>query len=138
MADIFIDATNAIVGRIGAYAAKRALLGDTIKIFNCEKAVMSGRKAQVTDRYYQRRNKIGQPMKGPFISRMPDRFFRRTIRGMLPYKRTKGAEAYKRIMCYIGVPEQFQDRKMQKITNADASKLQSLKRITVEEVCKKI
>ena len=93
MADIFIDATNAIVGRIGAYAAKRALLGDTIKIFNCEKAIMSGSKKQVTEKYYLRRNKIGQPQKGPFISRMPDRFFRRTIRGMLPYKRTKGADA---------------------------------------------
>lgn len=138
MADIFIDATNAIVGRIGAFAAKRALLGDTIKIFNCEKAVMSGRKEQVTERFYLRRNKIGQPMKGPFIPRMPDRFFRRTIRGMLPYKRTKGAEAYKRIMCYIGVPEQFKDRKMQQVAGADAVKLKSLKRITVEEVCKKL
>ena len=138
MADIFIDATNAIVGRIGAFAAKRALLGDTIKIFNCEKAIMSGSKTQVTERYYYRRNKVGQPMKGPFISRMPDRFFRRTIRGMLPYKRTKGADAYKRILCYIGIPEQFKDRKMQTVAGASASKLKSLKSITVGEVCKKI
>jgi large subunit ribosomal protein L13 len=138
MADIFIDATNAIVGRIGAYSAKRALLGDTIKIFNCEKAIMSGSKVQVTKRYYERRNKIGQPQKGPFISRMPDRFFRRTIRGMLPYKKTNGSEAYKRIMCYIGVPVAFQDRKLQLIIGTDAGKLKSLKRVTVEEVCKKI
>ncbi|MBW2986444.1 50S ribosomal protein L13 [Candidatus Woesearchaeota archaeon] len=138
MADIFIDATNAIVGRIGAHAAKRALLGDTVKIFNCENAIMSGSKVQVTQRYYERRNKIGQPQKGPFISRMPDRFFRRTIRGMLPYKRTKGAAAYKRIMCYIGVPEQFKDKKLQLIAGTDAGKLKSLKRITVGEVCKKI
>jgi large subunit ribosomal protein L13 len=138
MADLFIDAAGAIVGRIGAFAAKRALLGDTIKILNCEKAIMSGSKENVVDRYNQRRNKIGQPQKGPFISKMPDRFVRRTIRGMLPYKRTKGSQAYKRIMCYLGVPEQFKDKKVQKVPGAEASKLKSLKCITVEEVCKKI
>ncbi|MBW3002087.1 50S ribosomal protein L13 [Candidatus Woesearchaeota archaeon] len=138
MAEIYIDAANAIVGRVGAFAAKRALLGDTIKIMNCEKAIMSGSKEQVSQRYYHRRNKVGQPQKGPFISRLPDRFFRRTIRGMLPYKRTKGAQAYKRIMCYLGVPETFKDKKLEKVQGADAGKLKSLKKITVEEVCKKI
>ncbi|MBD3304540.1 50S ribosomal protein L13 [Candidatus Woesearchaeota archaeon] len=138
MAERYIDAANAIAGRIGAFAAKRALLGDTIKIMNCEKAIMSGRKEQITERYYHRRNKVGQPQKGPFISRLPDRFLRRTIRGMLPYKKTKGAQAYKRIMCYLGVPEQFKDKKLEKVPGADAEKLQSLKKITIEEVCKKI
>lgn len=138
MAEIYIDAENAIVGRIGAFAAKKALLGDTIKIMNCEKAIMSGRKEFTTQRYYYRRNKVGQPQKGPFISRLPDRFVRRTIRGMLPYKKTKGAQAYKRIMCYLGVPETFKDKKLEKVPGADAGKLKSLKKITVEEVCKKI
>jgi len=138
MAEIYIDATNAIVGRIGAYAAKKALLGDTIKILNSEKAVMSGRKEQIVERYYRRKNIIGQPQKGAFISRLPDRFLRRTIRGMLPYKKAKGAEAYKRILCYLGVPEQFKSKKMQKVPGADMSKLKTLKKITVEEVCKKI
>ena len=138
MAEIYIDAANAIVGRVGAFSAKRALLGDTIKIMNCEKAVMSGNKEDVIGRYYHRRNKIGQPQKGPFISRLPDRFVRRTIRGMLPYKRTKGAEAYKRIMCYLGVPEKFKDKKLETVQGADAGKLKLLKRTTVEEVCKKI
>jgi len=138
MTEIYIDATSAIVGRIGAFAAKRALLGDTVKIMNCEKAIMSGRKEYITERYYHRRNKVGQPQKGPFISRLPDRFVRRTIRGMLPYKKTKGAEAYKRIMCYLGVPEEFKNKKLEKVPGAGAEKLTSLKKITVEEVCKRI
>lgn len=138
MTDIYIDATNAIVGRVGAFAAKRALRGDTVKIMNCEKSIMSGSKENVIYRYYYRRNKVGQPQKGPFISKLPDRFVRRTIRGMLPYKRTKGSEAYKRIMCYLGVPVKFQDKKLQTVPGADAGKLRSLKKVTVEEVCKKI
>ena len=138
MAELYIDAENAIVGRIGAFAAKKALLGDTIKIFNCEKAVMSGSKTNVSQRYYHRRNVVGQPQKGPFISRLPDRFVRRTIRGMLPYKKEKGKQAFKRIMCYLGVPEQFKDKKLQKVPGADAKKLTILKKIKVEEVCKKI
>ncbi len=136
MTDIYIDATNAIVGRVGAFTAKRALLGDTIKLMNCEKAIMSGSKENVIYRYYYRRNKIGQPQKGPFISRLPDRFVRRTIRGMLPYKKTKGSDAYKRIMCYLGVPVKFQDKKLETVQGADAGKLRSLKKVTVEEVCK--
>ena len=138
MAELYIDATNAIVGRVGAFAAKRALLGDTVKIMNCEKAVMSGRKESIIERYYNLRNEIGQPQKGPFIPRLPDRFMRRTIRGMLPYKRQKGAAAYKRILCYLGIPVQFKDKKLQKVPGAGAEKLKSLKRVTVEEVCKKI
>lgn len=138
MAELYVDAGNAIAGRIGSWAAKRALLGDTIKIMNCEKAVISGRKEHVTERYYHRRNKVGQPQKGPILPRMPDRFLKRIIRGMLPYKRAKGAEAYKRIKCYIGVPIEFKDKKLEKIPGTGAAKLKSLKRITIEEVCKKL
>ena len=138
MAELYIDAENAIVGRVGAFVAKKALLGDTVKIFNCEKAIFSGKKETTIAKYYTLRNEVGQPQKGPFIPRLADRFMRRTIRGMLPYKRTKGAEAYQRILCYLGVPVQFKDKKMQKVPGTDASKLKSLKRVTVEEVCKKI
>jgi large subunit ribosomal protein L13 len=138
MAELYIDAENAIVGRIGSFAAKKALLGDTIKIFNCEKAVMSGNRENISQRYYNIRNVVGQPQKGPFISRLPDRFVRRTIRGMLPYKKEKGKQAFKRIMCYLGVPEQFKDKKLQKVPGADSKKLTTLKMIKVEEVCKLI
>lgn len=138
MAEIYIDAENAIVGRIGAYAAKKALLGDTIKILNSEKAIITGNKKDIIHKYYTIRNKVGQPQKGPFVPRMPDRFFRRIIRGMLPYKRERGRLAFDRIMCYLGVPAEFKDKKLQKVPGAEAGKLKTIKFTKVEEVCKLI
>ncbi len=136
MAELYIDAENAIVGRLGAHVAKRALLGDTIKVLNCEKAIISGPKENTLEKYYHAMNERGRPAKGPFYSRMPDRFVRRIIRGMLPHKKTKGCIAYDRIMCYIGIPEEFKNQKLIKVEQADVSRLKTLKKSTVSEVCR--
>ena len=84
-----IDATNSIVGRLSSKIAKRALLGEKIDLINCEKAVLTGRKKSIFAKYKQRKER-GNPLKGPFLSMMPDRFVRRIVRGMVPYKQEKG------------------------------------------------
>jgi len=132
---IIIDAKDKILGRLATQVAKKALLGEFIHIINCEKAVISGKKKRVFA-HYKVRTERGIHTKGPFLPRMPDRFVRRTIRGMLPYKRPRGAEAFKRILCYKGVPQQFKDKDTIKLTGHDVSKLPYLKYATVEEVCK--
>lgn len=136
MAELYIDAENAIIGRIGAYIAKRALLGDTIKVLNCDKAVFSGPKENTIAKYQHAMNYRGRPAKGPFYSRMPDRFVRRIIHGMLPHKKLRGCMAYDRVMCYIGIPEEFKNQKLIKVEQADASRLKTLKKATISEVCK--
>ena len=135
---IHIDAKNAIVGRLGSHVAKQALLGHTIKIFNCEKAVMTGPKKTIQERYFNLRVNIGQPMKGPYIRRQPDRFVRRIIRGMLPREKARGRDAYKKIMCYIGVPEKFAKEKLETIKYADAAKLTTTRVQTMTELCKSL
>ncbi|MEM4263621.1 MAG: 50S ribosomal protein L13 [Candidatus Woesearchaeota archaeon] len=136
MAELYIDAENAIIGRLGAHVAKRALLGDTVKVLNCEKAIISGRKESNVEKYHHAMKERGRPAKGPYYSRMPDRFVRRVIRGMLPHKKVRGRDAYSRIMCYIGIPEEFKNQKLIKIAEADISKLKAINRATVGEVCK--
>ncbi len=131
---ITIDATNMILGRLATYAAKQALLGEKITVINCENAVLSGSKAQIVDRYKNRISR-GIPLKGPYFPRTPDRIVRRTIRGMLPYKKQRGQEAFDRIMCYIGTPANIEGQ-AQTIKQADAAKLPTLKRVTVGEVAK--
>jgi large subunit ribosomal protein L13 len=133
---MIIDATNMIAGRIASFAAKQALLGEKVDIINCEKAVISGRKEDVLHKYWYRGRDMGGPVKGPFLSRMPDRFVRRIVRGMIPLDRTRGKEAYKRVMCYIGVPEEFKGKAVEKIKGADAKKLTTLKTVSVSEICK--
>ena len=48
----------------------------------------------------------------------------------------RGREAHKRVMCYIGVPEEFKDKPTVKVAGADVSKLNMLKRVSVGDICK--
>jgi large subunit ribosomal protein L13 len=133
--ELNIDATNLILGRLCSYAAKRSLLGDTVKIFNCENALMTGSKANIHDKYKARR-KRGLPTKGPYFPTVSDRIVRRTVRGMLPYKKPKGRDALKRIMCYLGVPDEFKKAKLSTVEGADVSKTQVVKYITIGSLSK--
>ena len=61
--------------------------------------------------------------KGPTHPRRPETYAKRALRGMLPYKKPKGKNAYKRVKIYNDVPEEYSDKQYQKISTADASKL---------------
>jgi large subunit ribosomal protein L13 len=132
--EIYIDASNLIVGRMVSYAAKKALLGNIVKILNCESAIITGNRKDILRKYSERRQK-GTPTKGPFFPRMPDRFVRRVVRGMLPYKKPRGKEAFQRVMCYLGVPEQFKDKKMITLASAHVSKTKTLRFLSVKGIC---
>ncbi|MCD6461130.1 MAG: 50S ribosomal protein L13 [Thermoplasmata archaeon] len=112
-----IDATDTILGRLASVVAKRLLEGEEIVIVNAERAVITGRPKEIKMRY-KRRRELGGPMKpskGPFYPRLPDRIVRRTIRGMLPYKKPSGRAAYKRCMVYIGVPKEYEGMEFERI-----------------------
>ena len=130
-----IDAKNARLGRLATTVSKSALLGDEIVIVNCESAVISGSKKTMEEKW-RKRTGWGQPTKGPFFPRLPDRFVRRTIRGMLPYKQPKGKEAFRRIQCHIGVPEIYKDTTLERIQHADLSKLRGTRFVSVNDMCK--
>ncbi|MFH2028779.1 MAG: 50S ribosomal protein L13, partial [Nanoarchaeota archaeon] len=105
---MIIDATNLILGRLGTYVAKQALLGEKIDIINCEKAVISGKKDFTLKKYLIIKDR--GTYKGPFLPRQPNLFVRRSIRGMLTYKQERGKKAYANIKCYRGMPEEFKDK----------------------------
>ncbi|HLC98800.1 MAG TPA: 50S ribosomal protein L13 [Candidatus Nanoarchaeia archaeon] len=130
---MIIDATDAIVGRMATVAAKKALLGEKVDIVNCERAVVTGNRDQIMARFKQKKD-FGAPLKGPYYSRMPDRMVRRVVRGMLPFKNDRGRKAFGRVMCYIGVPENLKSQKIEKIKEADVSKMPSLKYVYIDEI----
>ena len=132
---MIIDAKEMIIGRIATKIAKAALNGEKVDVINCEEAVMTGNKAEILARYKQRRN-LGTHSTGPFYHREPDRFVRRIIRGMLPYKSPRGSEAYKKIMCHIGVPEEFEGKEAVRFEEAHLSKLPTNKYVIVKDICK--
>lgn len=124
-----------VLGRLAAIVAKEALLGEEVKVVNCEKVVISGQKENTFEREKQRRKRKGYPLKSAKFSRLPDRLVRRSIRGMLPWKQTRGREAYRKVMCYIGVPEDFANKELIAVKGASSKKLPNLKFTTVGEVC---
>lgn len=128
-----IDATNLILGRMATNVAKRALLGETMTIVNCEKTVISGNKSDIFNRYRTRLAK-GSQSKGPFFPRKADVIVRRAIRGMIPYKQGKGKLAFQRVQCFIGVPEEFAKEKLETIKEASVSRLTRAKHTPISEI----
>ena len=129
---MIINAEKLILGRMAAIVAKQALLGQEIKIVNCEKAVIIGHRRPVVA-HYKKKLKLGQPQQGPFIQRRPDFFVRRTIRGMLPRKKDRGREAYSRIKCYVGIPQELEGKET---TLKEAENTRHKKDVTsIAELC---
>lgn len=134
---IIIDAQDMIAGRLATFAAKQAMLGHEVRVVNSEKAVISGKKQVVFDDFLHRIH-MGTPRKGPFIQRMPDRLLRRIIRGMMPYDKPRGKEAFSRVLCYIGVPEEFAGKELVKYESANKSKLPNYQYVTLYDLAKRI
>ncbi len=104
---IVIDATDKVLGRLAVFAAKKAMDGEEVRVVNAEKAIITGNRDDIFNKYKQRRDR-GERYNGPYFPRMPDRLVRRAIRGMIPYKTSRGRMAYKRVMVYIGNPENYE------------------------------
>jgi large subunit ribosomal protein L13 len=132
---MIIDATDMILGRMAAKAAKAALNGEDVAIVNCEKAVVVGSKDNV-QAFYTRKYTMGVSGKGPYVSRGADRLVRRTIRGMIPYKHERGKVAFSKVMCYLGVPSEFKGKKMETFDQYNVNNTDNIKFLTMGEISK--
>ncbi|MBM3309038.1 MAG: 50S ribosomal protein L13 [Candidatus Altiarchaeales archaeon] len=140
---MILNAENQILGRLLSFAAKKALNGEQVIIVNAEKAVISGKKEKIFNENLAKleiKNK-GNYTKGPFHYKRPDYYVKKAVRGMLPYNKPRGVEAYTRIRVYIGMPE----RELRENHNLDLKKekpydlkpkRQPTDYVTVEEVCR--
>lgn len=134
---MIIDAKDAILGRLSSYAAKQLLLGNNVDIINCEECVVTGRKYATLDEYTRRMHRKA-PTKAPYFYRRPDMFVKRTIRGMLPFKRARGMDVFKNIKCHIGTPENLRSEKALKVESAGIEKLHSADYLKVRDICKHV
>lgn len=124
---VVLDAKNQILGRLASFAAKRALSGDMVVVLNAEKAVISGRRKSIVEeaKHILNTRTLGAQANAPVHERRPDLYFRRVVRGMLPWKKAKGRAAFHNVHVFMGVPEEFSGKSMMKVPGADASKLTS-------------
>ena len=112
-----IDASGCIMGRLASHAAKSLLNGDEIHIINAEEAVISGNKDSVIGEYVEKRQ-LNHPRKGPFYPRMPHLMLKRAVRGMIPYQKPRGREAFKRLRVDIGKPASIINEKIVTVDKA--------------------
>ena len=100
--DLVVDARDCILGRVASEVADRALNGERIAVVNAEHAVITGGKDDIFARY-RKRAELGSD-RGPYYPKRPDGIFKRAIRGMIPYKTTRGREAFENVRVYVGNP----------------------------------
>jgi large subunit ribosomal protein L13 len=132
-----IDAEGLILGRMASLIAKRLLEGERIEIVNAENAVVSGKRLQIINARKDFLNIGGRNRKGPIHYRRPNDIVRRTIRGMLPYRKTRGMAAFRRLKVHIGVPRGLESSEKVSLSEAHLSRLNN-RYITVGEIAKNI
>jgi large subunit ribosomal protein L13 len=133
---VVIDAKGLILGRMASTTAKRLLRGESIIIVNAEKAVISGKRLSRI-KEAKKKLEVGHPKKGPFHPRRPEQIVRRTIKGMLPRRKPKGQQAYRRLRVFVDVPQELKETETQTIPDAESEKLKC-PYITVGKLAKEI
>jgi large subunit ribosomal protein L13 len=130
--EIIIDAQGAVAGRLASFAAKKALQGNKIIILNSEKAIIIGKKSVILKKFLRKRALGKGVQKGPHYPSKPDMILRRMIRGMLPWKRTRGRETFREIQCVIGIGN-YHGREKEAIK---LEKKEALNYLTLQELSK--
>ena len=132
-----IDANGLILGRLASIVAQRLLLGEEIDIINAERAVVSGSPESTVSKYQTMRNK-GSKEKGPYFPKRSDMILRRTIRGMLPYKKGFGKAAFGRLRVYKGTPAELSNVEAETLDSAHKSRLSTIKVTDSEKISKRL
>ncbi len=132
-ADVVVDAKDCILGRVASQVAERALEGETVAVVNAERAVVTGSADDVMATYEERTGHGSD--RGPYYPKRPDRIFKRAIRGMLPYKRERGREAFERVRVYVGNPY---DEEGERLPDTSLDRLSNIRFVQLGEVSEKL
>ena len=60
----------------------------------------------------------------------------RIIRGMLPHKKERGIIAFKKIICYVGVPSELSGKNIETINEANVNKMPNINYVSLDEISK--
>ena len=131
--DVVIDARDCILGRVASKVAQQALDGDRIAVVNAENAVITG-NPESTMETYRKRAEIGSDS-GPYYPKRPDKIFKRSIRGMLPYKQDHGREAFENVRVYLDNPY---DEDGEVLEGTSLDRLSNIKFISLGEISEKL
>ena len=132
---IVVDAAQQVAGRMASKIAKLLIEGRHVVVLNAETSLMSGSKKNIFAEYMQRKElkSIVNPINAPHRPRQPNMILNRMIRGMLPRRKPKGQNAFKRLKVHIGIPTPY--RTVEKMTFEDAKPKKPLQLyVTIGEI----
>ena len=136
-ADVVIDARDCILGRVASQISERALDGERIAVVNAENAVITGNEDDIME-VYRKRNEVGSD-RGPHYPKRPDRMFKRSVRGMLPYKTTRGRNAFENVRIYVGDPyETDESVEADVLEDTSLDRLSNIKFVSLGEVSEEL
>ncbi len=136
-ADVVVEARDCIMGRVASEVAQRALAGEAVAVVNAEDAVITGDKNDIFETY---RTRIGLGSdKGPMYPRRPDALLKRSVRGMLPYKKPRGREALSNVRVYVGNPyEGDDDYEAEVLEGTSLDRLSNIRFVHLHEVSEQL
>jgi len=131
--DVVVDARDCILGRVASEVAQQILAGQRVAVVNAEDAVITG-NSEDTLSTYRKRAEVGSD-RGPYYPKRPDRIFKRAIRGMVPYKKEHGREAFENVRVYVGNPY---DEDGDVLEGTSLDRLSNIKFISLGEISEKL
>ena len=135
-ADVVVDARDCILGRVASQVAERALEGEQIAVINAEDAIITGDKNDVFETY-RKRAQLGSDS-GPYYPKRPDMIFKRAVRGMLPYKKKRGREAFENVRVYVGNPYEDDEREAEILEDTSLDRLSNIRFVQLHEVSEQL
>ena len=124
---IVIDARGHLLGRLAALVAKEVLNGQRVVIVRTEELNISGSHYRNKLKYHEflRKRCLVNPSHGPLHLRSPSKIFWRTVRGMVPHKTPRGANALSKLKVFEGVPPPYD--KIKRVVAPEALRLLRLR-----------
>ena len=119
--EVVVDLTMHRLGGAASRIAKMLLKGVNVTVVNVEKAIITGKKEAILERYkfLISRRALVSPKRGTvWYPRRPERIFWYTVYRMLPRHNKRWKEALKRLKIYVGVPKEFEGAEKMVIEDA--------------------
>ena len=120
MKDIVIDGRGHLFGRLCSVVAHEILRGNRITVVRCEEIEKGGSFGENRIKFHKflRKTRNSNPRRGHIHYHAPSRIFWRCVRGMVPHKLSKGADAMGRLKVFDGIPHPYDEKKKVVIPDA--------------------
>ncbi|MDD5023142.1 MAG: 50S ribosomal protein L13 [Candidatus ainarchaeum sp.] len=108
---IIVDGNGMVFGRVASKISKELMTGKEVVLVNAEKILISGSPHAIIERYKTKRDlkNKANPDKSPRWPKVPERFVKRLIRGMLPWKKPRGKLVFSNLTVYSGIPKDIKE-----------------------------